>query len=1033
MLYPKNFTKELSPELFKKPTSEYRAAPFWAWNTKLNQGLLNMEIDCMKEMGFGGFHMHTRVGMSTKYLSDEFMEFIKNCTNKAKEEDMLAWLYDEDKWPSGFAGGYVTKNPEYRQKYLLFTPKKYETDGLTHEDNLTDDSSAKAERAENGKLLARYSVILDKDGYISSYKRLADGEQADGDLWYAYLESAMPSSWFNNQTYVDTLSKEAIDEFIKITHERYKEKVGDDFGGDIPAIFTDEPQFTRKGTLNYATDKMDVCIPYTTDFDVTYQAEYGESILDKLPELFFELKDSVSVARYRYHDHVAERFANAFADNVGAWCKNNGIMLTGHMMEEPSLQSQTHSLGEAMRSYRSFQLPGVDMLCDNVELNTVKQTASAAHQYGCPGVLSELYGVTNWNFDFRGHKLQGDWQAALGVSVRVPHLYWVAMGGEAKRDYPASIGHQSPWYKEYSYIEDHFARVNCVMTRGKADVRIAVIHPIESFWLHYGPKEQTQQIRSEMDKRFYDLTEWLLYSSLDFDFVSESLLPDQFEQSDSGFKVGKMVYDTVIVPSMETIRSTTLERLEQFAKSGGKVIFAGEIPSLVDAEPSKAPLKLSKKCVTVGWSKTEILKELEHNRVIEIRKGDGSMASNLLYGLRDDGDGKNLFICHVRTDGNKHISHEEFYKIKIKGEYVPTLLDTFTGEMHAIPAHYENGDTVIEWKCFTHSSILLRLDKGRAGEVAAVLEKTVVSDKPAAGRVKYTLSEPNVYMLDMAEWALDDGEWQPLEESLRLCDAAKLKLGFSLGGAAGCQPWVNSELPEPKNILRLRYTINSEIMADDILLALENLKDTEIEWNGKPVEAHSVGKFVDVDIDKVELPVLKRGENVLELRVKFGPLTNIENSFLLGEFGVYAAGREQKIIELPEYLCFGDITRQGFPFYGGNILYHFDIEADGGEQLLKLDWFESPVVAVFADKKKKGVIALSPYTISLGEMDKGVHKITLCAYGNRINTFGALHNTDFLNRWAGPPLWRTKDNKWAYEYQLTPCGILTAPRILTKK
>ena len=70
---------------------------------------------------------------------------------------------------------------------------------------------------------------------------------------------------------------------------------------------------------------------------------------------------------------------------------------------------------------------------------------------------------------------------------------------------------------------------------------------------------------------------------------------------------------------------------------------------------------------------------------------------------------------------------------------------------------------------------------------------------------------------------------------------------------------------------------------------------------------------------------------MLELRVKFGPLTNIENSFLLGEFGVYAAGREQTIIELPEYLCFGDVTRQGFPFYGGNILYHFDIEADGGD------------------------------------------------------------------------------------------------------
>ena len=60
--------------------------------------------------------------------------------------------------------------------------------------------------------------------------------------------------------------------------------------------------------------------------------------------------------------------------------------------------------------------------------------------------MSELYGVTNWDFDFMGHKGQGDWQAALGVVLRVHHLTWVSMKGEAKRDYPASIGYQVPWF-----------------------------------------------------------------------------------------------------------------------------------------------------------------------------------------------------------------------------------------------------------------------------------------------------------------------------------------------------------------------------------------------------------------------------------------------------------------------------------------------------------------------------------------------------------------------------------------------------------
>lgn len=174
----------------------------------------------------------------------------------------------------------------------------------------------------------------------------------------------------------------------------------------MPSIFTDEPQFPRKTTLGFAGEKKDVVLPWTDDLPETYAASYGEDLMARLPELIWEKPDGeVSRARYRYHDHIAERFASAFADTCGAWCRENGILLTGHMMEEPTLHSQTAALGEAMRSYRSFGLPGIDMLCDYREYTTAKQAQSASRQFGCPGVLSELYGVTNWDFDFRGHKL----------------------------------------------------------------------------------------------------------------------------------------------------------------------------------------------------------------------------------------------------------------------------------------------------------------------------------------------------------------------------------------------------------------------------------------------------------------------------------------------------------------------------------------------------------------------------------------------------------------------------------------------------
>lgn len=136
MLYEKNKEKSLSPELFRNPGSEYRGTPFWAWNCELTPELLEKEIDYMKDMGFGGFHMHPRVGMSTKYLSDEFMSLVKTCVEKARKEKMLAWLYDEDKWPSGFAGGYVTENIENRQKILYITSIPYNDGTLTLESDI---------------------------------------------------------------------------------------------------------------------------------------------------------------------------------------------------------------------------------------------------------------------------------------------------------------------------------------------------------------------------------------------------------------------------------------------------------------------------------------------------------------------------------------------------------------------------------------------------------------------------------------------------------------------------------------------------------------------------------------------------------------------------------------------------------------------------------------------------------------------------------------------------------------------------------
>ena len=1025
MLYPENQRPTLAEEVFQHPGSEYRCTPFWAWNCELKEDELLWQIEILKKMGMGGFHMHSRTGMATPYLTEDFMNLVKACVEKAKREKMLAWLYDEDRWPSGAAGGYVTKDEKYRARYMVFTPVSNEAFGSGQ---ASLDSSARAKRQGNGRLLARYAVALHPDGTLQSYRRLADDQSAAGEetTWYAYLELTAPSPWYNNQTYVNTLDKEAIERFVQITHERYKQAVGEDFGKTVPAIFTDEPQFTHKTTLGFATDKEDVVLPWTDDFAQSFKEAYGEDLLDSLPELYWELPgERRSLARYRYHDHVAERFAQAFADTCGNWCRENGLMLTGHMMEEPTLQSQTAALGEAMRSYRGFDLPGIDMLCDYREYTTAKQAQSAAHQYGCPGVLSELYGVTNWDFDFRGHKLAGDWQAALGVTVRVPHLSWVSMKGEAKRDYPASINYQSAWWDKYPLVEDHFARLNTALTRGKPLVKLGVIHPVESYWLHWGPREQTALAREEMDQRFQNLCDWLLFGLCDFDYICESLLPSQCQTPGAPLRVGEMAYETILVPALETIRSTTLDRLEAFVQAGGRLLFLGSVPTLVDARPSLRAAELAARCQTIEFSKGAILSALETERLIDVRDERGSRTDGLLSQLRQDGEGRWLFLCHGRRLEHQDVLPLEKITLRIKGLWKPTLYDTQTGATKPLAGIQKNGETELAYGFYAHDSLLLRLDPG-AAEGQRAVPAAMEAGTAFRGRAAYTLSEPNVLLLDQAEYAFDEGPWMEKEEILRADNAFRSHLGFPSRMDAVAQPWV-VEKERAEHNLRLRFRILSDIPVSGASLALENAEQTGIRLNGLAVPCKPEGYFVDKAIEKVPLPALACGENLLELTVPVTRREGAEWCYLLGNFGVRLEGDGARLVSLPEKLGFGDWCGQGLPFYCGNVRYHLPIQGKGTLKV-RASHYRGALLGMSVDGGEEKPVAYAPYAASFPGLDQGEHCLTVTVYGTRVNGFGAVHNADETTTWFGPNCWRSEGDSWCYEYRLRPQGLLTAPR-----
>ena len=1024
MLYPRSSEKAPDPELFRNPGAEYRGAPFWAWNCDLDDDMLRREIAVMQQMGMGGFHMHTRCGMNVKYLSEAFMDKVRLCVDEARKRHMLAWLYDEDKWPSGFAGGFVTEKEENRQRFLLFTPNKPDSES---------------------RLLARYEVSLDARGCLSAYRRLAQDDQGGLTVWYAAVQRTRPSPWFHFNGYVDTMNPSAIRDFIHVTHDRYLEALGDDLGTLCPAIFTDEPQMPRKTTLSRSTDLQDVILPWTDDLEESYQRAFGESLLDRLPEVIWELPKGISLTRYRFHDHTAERFVSAFCDQIGAWCRDHGILMTGHMMDEGTLESQTRSVGEVMRAYRAFTLPGVDQLCDGREFVTVKQAASAAHQQGCPGVASELYGVTNWDFDFKGHKLQGDWQAALGVSVRVHHLYWCSMHGESKRDYPASIGHQSSWWKEYPFIEDHFARVNTLMTRGRPLIRIGVIHPVESCWIAYGPNDLTGLRRAELDRRFAELTRWLLFDTLDFDYICESTLPSLY-QPGSAFRVGEMAYDAVIVPACETMRRTTLDSLRAFHKGGGQVIFLGSVPKYVDALPSEAARLFAEECEILPWDRDLLNQSLAAKREIRILTKRGAPAEGLLCAMRADGNCRNVFVAHAKPANRNAPDSSEEYLLEIKGCWDAAVYDTMSGEIRPYTAEHAPGRTILTWTCWGQDSLMLRLSPAVSASASASMRETSLNGSYGIRMAEdFSLltepsseiflpppeeiipSEDNVLLLDTAQWRTDSGPWQDEEDMLRIGVAAKEKLGISTASVSGAQPWM---LPPEKaeHTLSLRIAFHSEIELFSARLALEDADQSEILFNGTPVDRTPAGFFADESIACFRVGPVHTGVNTVEINKPITASVSVENAFLLGAFGAAVTGADKRIIPAPRTLAYGDWTVQGFPFYSGALTYRYHLH--GGRKLrLRLGRFSAPCVTADLDGKRIANLSLSPSEADLGFLPEGGHTLDITVFSSRINSFGALHLNDRSVIWYGPAAWRSAGMRWTRSYMLTPSGLLSEPHL----
>ncbi|MCD6384953.1 glycoside hydrolase, partial [Candidatus Sumerlaeota bacterium] len=460
---------ELLKEKFKQPETKYRSVAFWSWNDDLKPEELKRQIKLIKSGGWGGFFMHARLGLITRYLSSEWMECVRVCIEEAERSGLFAWLYDEYKWPSGFAGGIVPAQSEkFRLKALVLLQMKNAKSKIRNQETtLTTNPTCKEENLIG---------IEEKTNYKFLKAELHQGKEL---CFYVYT-SPPGESWFNGTCYVDLLNPETVKEFIKCTHQAYASRFSAHFCGRVPGIFTDEP------SISFFT-LPSPSLPWTDEFPKRFMQENGYSILDHLTELFFDTGNFHKI-RFDYWRTITHLFVESFTQQIYNWCEKNHLLLTGHFMKEDSILEQIQWIGSAMPHYEYMHQPGIDHLGRNIQGNlTAKQISSVAHQLGRERVLSEMFGCAGQNLSFKDRKWIVDWHFVHGINFVNPHLALYSMRGERKRDYPPNLFFQQPWWEYNKYLEDYIARLSYVLSQGERVVDILLLHPIGSGWSVYSP------------------------------------------------------------------------------------------------------------------------------------------------------------------------------------------------------------------------------------------------------------------------------------------------------------------------------------------------------------------------------------------------------------------------------------------------------------------------------------------------------------------------------------------------------------------
>lgn len=993
---------------YKNPPKEYRAIPFWSWNYKLDPEFLRWQIQEMDKAGLGGYFMHARGGLKTEYMSEDWMECIRACIDEGNKTGLKSWSYDEEGWPSGFAGGIVTgMGDKYHVRWL-------EIEKYNGQETLDGDQVLGKYKLDEEQILGTYTFDPETDGiHYISYKDktvLEKGKETEKSKDTFIIKHK------SNPYYIDILNPEVIRAFIESTYEKYYNIFKDDFGKGMPGFFTDEPQFSRGK------------IPWSYILPERFKERFGYDLISVLPSLFIECKGYEEV-RYDFWSLVNDLYVNSFGKQIYDWCEEHNCQFTGHVMMEDSMFTQMGATAGGMPFYKYMHIPGMDWLGRAIQSPVIpKQVSSVANQLGKEFVLSETFALCGWDVSFEELKWIAEWQYVNGVNLMCQHLEGYTLRGLRKRDYPASLFYQQSWWSEYRLFNDYFARLGVLLTSGKEGSNVLLLHPMKSAWIAYnsGNSDSLQKL----DKEFVEATSALSGLHIGHHYGDETIIGQHGKVVGNEFILGLCNYKVVIMPSMIHIDEVTVDLLNEFTNNGGKVISIGDFPNLCS---DKKKLKQLKDSIThIKGHEEKGHKEKSLEKLYSFLKdaqvstisifGDEGDISSIHYMRRDIGDEQIFFLVN-------HDQNETFNAIiSIPGKGRLRKITVEDGEIIDLEFDEEDGQIKTKLQFLPMQSHVLIFDKkiylneeqSEHTRKSKLAQESEHEQKYIKIATDWDIEKVglNSITLDYCSYRINGGEWERSLPIIKLMD-------ILLNLKSSCEIE-----------LKFNFEVNMNLGKNkELFLALEKAEEFEISINGEQLKYHDQGWWKDSSFKKVDIKncvqlggneiLLKRtfyqaqkvydvlfGEDVLETeKNKLTFDVEFESIYVVGDFGVkskstYSEGKRKAlftdgpfvILDMPQNVKTGDLTQQGFCFFADTIKLgqNFDlIIAENQRIILDLGKPDAVLSKVFINDQLVKTLLWAPYCIDITDFIKpGINRLSVELFPGNRNLLGPHHHIE---------------------------------------